>query len=87
MSDTFQTDDARLARKLSKQWRKLAGKRCRGEATPEDIELELVIDKQLQNIHVDGVRYGNHRKWKAKEKVDARRHARRLRNRETDVDI
>lgn len=82
MSDTVKTDAARMSRKLSKQSRSLAGKRVRGEATPDDIELERIVDAQLKTIHIDGVRYGNHRKWKAAEKVAARRASRRKLNHE-----
>jgi hypothetical protein len=80
MSKTSKTDDARIARKLAKLERMLASKRWRGDATEDDLVIEAAVNKQLDVLHVNGVRYGNHRKWKAREKVTDRRKERRLLN-------
>ncbi len=69
MSKTYRDNDARMARKL--------GRAARNAFNSGDADLSRHIYQEMVDLEVDGVRYGNHRKMMAKEKVIQRRADRR----------
>ena len=84
MSDSRNTNKARQARALVRAHLRLTNQRFHrvldGEApSPADIDF-LETELRLIVNHGGGKRYGNHRKWKAAEKVQKRRNARHTLN-------
>ena len=78
MSKTFSTDKARIKRKMNKSLLKMFNSGNRDRLNQ--------IYAEMDNLEIDGHRYGNERKAKAKEKVISRRIMRRHDNNDIDID-
>lgn len=78
MSNTFNTNKARIVRKLNKEAIE------KFNAGTGDTQ---IINDQINKLEIDAKRYGNHRAMKAKEKVTERRKERHDLNQEVQVEI
>lgn len=79
MSNTFKTNNARIARQLASKAVDSFNGKIEGDYNQIRIEAKV--------LETDGVRYGNHRKMKAKEKVTERKLERKQLNLEAKDEI
>jgi len=75
MSKTNKTNESRIARRLNRL--------CLAASNRGDHDLANELSVKLKEMGAGiGIRYGNHRKWKAAEKVQERRRERHNANKE-----
>ena len=79
MANTHTTNKQRKSRILAHKERALQF--TREQTTGQNAERDKVL-RELNALHVNGTRYGNHRKMYAEQKVQGRRHERKVLNRE-----